>query len=162
MYINILLVVGAALLLIVGFIGTFVPILPGAPLAWLGLLTAYFSDYCKISITGLIITGVLAVVVSILDNIFPIAMTKKFGGSKAAVTGSTIGLILGLFGGPAGIIIGPFVGAMVGELIHNNGEFKGVFKAGLGAFVGFLTGTGLKMICVAGFIWYYFSSFFNK
>ncbi len=159
MNINLILAIVAGLLLVVGFLGTFVPVLPGAPLAWLGLLAAFFSEYCKISIAGLIITGIIAVAVSILDNVFPILMTKKFGGSKAAVTGSTIGLIIGFFIGPPGIILGPFAGALIGELIHRKGETEGVFKAGLGAFVGILTGTGLKMICVLGFIWYYIASF---
>ena len=156
---QLILAIIAGILLAVGFLGTFVPVLPGAPLAWAGLLLAFFSDYCEISIKGLVITGIFAVLVSVLDNILPISMTKKFGGSKAAVTGSTIGLIAGFFIGPAGIILGPFIGAMIGELIHNHGDFHGVFKAGCGAFAGFITGTGLKMICVISFIWYYIISF---
>ena len=150
----------AGVLLVAGFFGTFVPVLPGAPLAWVGLLLAFFSDYCAVSIPALVISGIFAILVSVLDNILPVAMTKKFGGSKAAVTGSTIGLILGFFIGPVGIILGPFAGALVGELIHNQGKTQGIFKAGWGAFVGFLTGTGLKMICVLIFIWYYIASFF--
>ena len=156
---DIILVIVAGLLLAVGFIGTFVPVLPGAPLAWAGLLAAYFSDYCEISIMALIISGVCAILVSVLDNILPVAMTKKFGGSKAATVGASIGLIIGLFAGPAGIILGPFIGAIIGEMIHKEGQTKGVFSAGFGAFMGFLTGTGLKMICVAAFIWYFVISF---
>ena len=158
MNLSLLLVIVAGLLLVIGFIGTFVPVLPGAPLAWAGLLAAYFSDYCEISLQALIVAGVFAVLVSILDNILPIVMTKKFGGSKAATTGSTIGLIIGFFTGPLGIIIGPFLGALVGELIHNQGKSEGVLKAAFGAFAGFLTGTGIKMICVLCFIWYYIVS----
>lgn len=160
MALSIVLIVVASLLLLIGFIGTFVPVIPGAPLAWLGLLAAYFCQYSDVSILMLIITAVLAVVVSIMDNIFPIIMTKNFGGSKAATTGSTIGLIIGLFAGPAGIIIGPFAGAFFGELIHNRGNSDGVLKAAFGAFVGFLTGTGIKMVCVGFFIWYFIHSFF--
>ena len=158
MNLSLLLVIVAGLLLVIGFIGTFVPVLPGAPLAWAGLLAAYFSDYCEISLPALIVAGVFAVLVSILDNILPIVMTKKFGGSKTATTGSTIGLIIGFFTGPLGIIIGPFLGALVGELIHNQGKSEGVLKAAFGAFAGFLTGTGIKMICVLCFIWYYIVS----
>lgn len=160
MALSIVLIVVASLLLLIGFIGTFVPVIPGAPLAWLGLLVAYFCEYSDVSILMLIITAVLAVVVSIMDNIFPIIMTKNFGGSKAATTGSTIGLIIGFFAGPAGIIIGPFAGAFLGELIHNRGNSDGVLKAAFGAFVGFLTGTGIKMVCVGFFIWYFIHSFF--
>lgn len=150
----------AGILLAVGFIGTFVPVLPGAPLAWIGLLLAFFSSYCDISILGLVISGIFAVLVSVIDNFLPSLMTKKFGGSKAATTGSVIGLIIGFFVGPAGMILGPLIGAILGELIHKHGKFDGVFKAGLGAFAGFLAGTGLKMICVLCFIWYFAASFF--
>ena len=160
MAVNIVLVIVASLLLLIGFIGTFVPVIPGAPLAWFGLLAAFFCEFCEISVSMLIIAGVLAVIVSVLDNIFPVLMTKTFGGSKAAITGSTIGLVVGLFAGPAGIIIGPFAGALIGELIHNRGSSEGIFKAAFGAFVGFLTGTGIKMVCVAFFIWYFVQSFF--
>ena len=56
-------------------------------------------------------------------------------------------------------VTGPFLGALVGELINNNGNWDGVFKAAIGAFIGFLLGTGLKMICVISFIWIYITSF---
>ena len=161
MNISLLLVIAAGILLVVGFIGTFVPVLPGAPLAWCGLLAAYFSSYCKISLAGLIIAGIFAAIVSVLDNFMPIIMTKKFGGSKAATTGATVGLIAGFFIGPAGIILGPFCGALAGELIHTHGKTEGVFKAAFGAFAGFLTGTGIKMICVLCFIWYFIIQFFR-
>ncbi len=149
---DLILVILAGILLVVGFIGTFVPVLPGAPLAWVGLLLSFFSDYTEISILTLVITAIVAVLVSILDNIFPVLMTKKSGGSKAATTGSTIGLIFGLFAGPVGIIIGPFIGALIGELIHSSGDFKTSLKSAWGAFLGFLLGTGIKMASVAAFI----------
>ena len=159
--ISLILCLVAGVLLFVGFLGTFVPVLPGAPLAWAGLLAAYFSDYTDISILCLIITAVIAVVVSITDNIFPVAMTKKFGGSKYATRGATIGLIVGFFTGPWGIILGPFFGALIGEFINKEGKNDGVFKAAFGAFMGFLLGTGLKMIAVLGFIWVFVISFFK-
>ncbi|MBQ1197278.1 MAG: DUF456 family protein [Spirochaetaceae bacterium] len=58
------------ILLVIGFAGTIVPVLPGAPLAWIGLLLAYFSSYTDISVTALIITAIIAILVSVLDNIF--------------------------------------------------------------------------------------------
>lgn len=159
--ISVILCIAAGVLLLVGFLGTFVPVLPGAPLAWVGLLAAHFSEYNYITVTCLIITAVVAVFVSIADNIFPVAMTKKFGGSKAATTGATIGLIAGFFIGPWGIILGPFFGALIGEWINKKGHNEGVFKAASGAFMGFLLGTGLKMITVLAFIWIFIISFFK-
>lgn len=159
--ISLILCLVAGVLLFVGFLGTFVPVLPGAPLAWAGLLVAYFSEYTDISLLCLIITAVIAVVVSIVDNIFPVTMTKKFGGSKYATTGATIGLVVGFFTGPWGIILGPFLGALIGEFINKEGRNGGVFKAAFGAFMGFLLGTGLKMITVLAFIWIFVISFFK-
>ncbi len=159
--ISIILCIAAGVLLLAGFLGTFVPVLPGAPLAWAGLLAAHFSQYNDIPVLWLIITAVIAVVVSIADNFFPVTMTKKFGGSKYATTGATIGLIIGFFTGPWGIILGPFLGALVGEFINKEGKNDGVLKAAFGAFMGFLLGTGLKMITVLGFIWIFVISFFR-
>ncbi len=159
MTLSIILCVVAGILLLLGFLGTFVPILPGAPLAWAGLLAAHFSIYNEISITCLIITGAAAVLVSVLDNFMPVLMTGKTGGSKAATIGSTIGLIAGFFMGPAGIIAGPFLGALIGELIHSKGDFSVSIKSAWGAFLGFLLGTGIKMICVGFFIWIFVRSF---
>ena len=159
--ISVILCIVAGILLLVGFIGTFVPVLPGAPLAWAGLLVAFFSEYNDISIACLIVTAVIAVIVSVADNFLPATMTKKFGGSKYATTGATIGLIIGFFTGPWGIILGPFLGALLGEFINKGGKSEGVFKAAFGAFMGFLLGTGLKMITVLGFIWVYVISFMH-
>lgn len=152
---NIFLVIVGAVLLFLGFLGTFLPVLPGAPLAWFGLLAAYFSDYVIIKPVILIICAVAAIFVSVADNIFPVAMTKKSGGSKAGTWGSTIGLVVGIFIGPWGIILGPFCGALVGELINDSSDFNKCLKAAFGAFKGFLLGTGLKMVAVAVFIWFF-------
>ena len=159
MNIDLLFTILAGILLAIGFLGTFIPVLPGAPLAWCGLLLCYFSLYNEISVFCLIISAIFAILVSILDNFAPVLMTKNFGGSKKAITGSTIGLIVGFFVGPIGIIAGPFLGALIGELINNQGNWDGVFKAALGAFIGFLIGTGIKMICVVAFIFIYITSF---
>lgn len=153
MSLSIFLAVLAGILLLAGFIGTFLPVLPGPPLAWAGLLAAHFSQYSQIKIWILVVTGILALVVTILDNVFPSALTKQAGGSKAGTWGSTIGLIAGFFLGPIFVILGPFLGAFIGEMIHDSSDAKKAFKAALGAFKGFLLGTGIKMICVLIFIW---------
>ena len=149
------------ILLVIGFAGTIVPVLPGAPLAWIGLLLAYFSSYTDISVTALIITAVIAILVSVLDNIFPIIFTKQSGGSKAGTWGSTIGLIIGFFIGPIGIIAGPFIGAWVGEMIHDNSDSKRALSAAFGSLKGFLLGTGMKMIACGIFIWIFVTSLVN-
>ena len=158
---NILITIAAGIILVVGLIGTVVPVLPGVPLAWFGLLVAFFSSYNSVSIPTLVITGIIAAAVSIADNFIPAAMTKKFGGSKYAVRGSVLGMIIGFFIGPVGLVIGPFVGALIGELIHSNGNFNASLKTAVGSFAGFLFGTGLKLITTLCFIWIYIVSFFH-
>ena len=160
MNVSLLLSILAGLILAVGFLGTFIPVLPGAPLAWVGLLLCYFSSYNELSIVWLIITAVIAVIVSVLDNIMPVYMTNKTVGSKAATRGATIGLIIGFFVGPVGIILGPFLGALTFELIKTKGDFGPSLKSAWGAFLGFLLGVGMKMIAVAFFIWLYIKSFY--
>lgn len=149
----------AGLLLASGFIGCIVPVIPGAPLAWAGLLLAYFSEYNDISVFCLVITAIAAVAISILDNFFPAMMTKKTGGSKYATIGSTIGLFAGFFIAPISLTVGAFLGALIGELIHSNGDISKSLKAALGAFLGFIVSTGLKMIVVSIFAMIFAFSF---
>lgn len=143
------------ILIVAGFIGTFVPVIPGAPLAWVGLLLGKFSSYINFPVWLLVVTGIIAAAVSVVDNFFPVWMTKQSGGSKAGTTGSTVGLVAGLFTGPWGIILGPFCGALIGELIHDSSDFGRCLKAAFGAFKGFLFGTGMKMVVVAVYAWIY-------
>ncbi len=157
---DIFLAILAGVLLLLGFIGTFLPVLPGPILAWAGLLAAHFSSYSEIKIWILVAAGILTAFVSIMDNIFPSMLTKKSGGSKAGVLGSTIGLFAGFFLGPVFVILGPFLGAFIGEMIHDSSDAKKAFKAAWGAFKGFLLGTGVKMISVLIFIWIFAWSVF--
>ncbi len=152
----------AGILLLVGLVGTVLPVLPGPPIAWAGLLAAHFSNYSQIEIWILIATGIAAALVTVMDNIFPSIMTRKAGGSKAATLGCTIGLVAAFFLGPLFILIAPFVGAFIGEMIHDSSDSKRALKAALGAFKGFLLGTGLKAICVMCFIWIFLWSVFWK
>ena len=95
----------------------------------------------------MIITFSIALFIWLLDYFIPALGTKKFGGSRKGIIGSSIGLILGLlFFPPLGIIVGPFVGAFIGELIHDSSNNKRALKAALGSFIGFLFSTGLKFL----------------
>jgi uncharacterized protein YqgC (DUF456 family) len=139
----ILLILGI-LLMILGIIGCLVPVLPGPPFSFVGLILLHFSRFGHFTNTTLIILGIIAVVVTILDYIVPVWGTKKFGGSKYGTRGATIGLIIGIFLGPMGIVLGPFIGAFVGEMIFKD-DMAYAFKAGFGSLLGFLTGIGLKL-----------------
>lgn len=156
---DIALLIFGFLLTLVGILGSFLPVLPGPPVSWAGLLLLHLTKAVPDNWWFLGITLAIALVVTIMDYIIPAAGTKKFGGSKAGMWGSIIGLLVAIFFpvlGPLGIIVWPFVGALVGELANNADKDK-AFKAAFGSFIGFLTGTFLKFLIAvvyAGlFIW---------
>lgn len=143
---DIILLSIASLFIILGIIGSFLPVLPGPITSWLGLLTLHFIDAIPINKSFLIITFAVALLVWVLDYIIPAIGTKRFGGTKAGMIGTSLGLIIGLIAPiPGGIIIGPFVGAFIGELI-NKADSQTALKAAFGSFMGFLTSTFIKFV----------------
>lgn len=134
----------AIALMIIGIAGCLLPVLPGPPLSFLGIVLLHLTRFADISKNLFIILGAVAIIVTIIDYVVPIWGTRHFGGSKYGMRGATVGLIIGLFLGPPGIIIGPFLGAVVGELIFKD-DLKYAVKAGFGSLLGFLTGVGLKL-----------------
>lgn len=127
----------SAVLLVAGLIGCFLPIIPGPPLSWLGLLIMQLKNDPPFSTQFLVIWAVITVAVTILDYVIPPYGTKKFGGTKWGVWGSTIGLIVGLFFAPFGIILGPLIGAYVGEIMGGRSA-KDSIRPAIGSFIGFL------------------------
>ena len=153
---DIVLIVLGILFLLVGLAGCILPVLPGPPLTYIALLLLHFTTKYQFSTKFLVIWALVAIVVTVLDNVIPVWGTKKYGGSKKAVWGSIIGLLAGLFlFPPFGIIIGPFVGAVLGELIDGK-ETTAALRSGFGAFMGFLGGTLLKLISSGMMIFYFF------
>ena len=143
---DIILIIIAALFMILGIIGSFLPVLPGPLTSWIGLLILYFTDSISISKSFIIITLLIAILIWILDYIIPAIGTKRFGGTKYGMIGTTIGLIVGLLSPiPGGIIIGPFVGALLGELL-NKSDSKTATKAAFGSFIGFIASSFIKFI----------------
>ncbi|MCL5126845.1 DUF456 domain-containing protein [Algibacter sp. L4_22] len=143
---DIILIIIASLFIILGIIGSFLPVLPGPVTSWFGLLIAHFTDAVPMNKSFLIITLLIAIAIWVLDYIIPVIGTKRFGGTKYGVIGTTVGLIVGLITPiPGGIIIGPFFGALIGELINKN-DAKTATKAAFGSFIGFLTSTFIKFV----------------
>ena len=164
---DVILIILGAICLLLGLIGCVAPVLPGVPLSYLGLLLLHWTDRAQLSWQFLTIWAVVVIVIQVLDYFIPAWGTKKFGGSKYGVWGSTIGLFVGLFMGPWGIIVGPFVGAVLGELLYfdrhpqdrieqsENTNFNRALRAGFGSFIGLLTGTILKLICCGMMVFYF-------
>lgn len=141
-----LLIVGFIFTL-AGIIGSFIPVLPGPFMGWIGLLLLHLTNFVPMSYPFLIITLLISAVIWMLDYIIPSMGTKRFGGSKWGAIGTTIGLIVGLITPiPLGFIIGAFLGALIGELLHDSKDIQRAFKAAFGSFLGFLASTTLKFI----------------
>ena len=152
---DIVLIILAAIFIIIGLAGCIVPIIPGPPLSYLGILLLHWTERIQFEQRFLIIWALIVAGVTIIDYFTPIWGTKKFGGTKRGTWGATLGLLLGLFFfPPLGIILGPFVGAVVGEMTHSE-DFNKALKSGLGSLLGFLIGTGLKFV-VSGFLVFHF------
>ncbi|MHB9055640.1 MAG: DUF456 domain-containing protein [Paludibacteraceae bacterium] len=149
---TLLIVLGIACI-IAGIIGSVLPVLPGIPLSYIGILLLQVTRKVQFSIGFLIFWAVIVIIVQLFDYYIPIWGTKKFGGSKRGVWGCAIGMVVGLFFGPWGIVLGPFIGAVAGEMTGGR-QTQDAIKAGMGSFVGFLTGIITKLIA-GGFLLYY-------
>lgn len=142
---DILLIVIAILLLIAGIAGCILPILPGPPLSYAGLLLLHFTDRTDFSTVHLIGWLITVIVLQVLDYITPIIGSKYGGGSEFGNRGCIAGTLIGLFFMPWGIVMGPFLGAVAGELLGGS-DLPHAIRAGIGSLVGFLLGTLLKVI----------------
>ena len=135
----------AVLLLVAGLIGLFVPVLPGAPLIFAGLvIAAWAEDFHYAGLWTVVILASITLLTLAVDFWATIFGAKKFGASKRAVIGALIGLVIGLFLGFPGIIFGPFIGAVVGELSAQK-NLKQATRAGVGATIGLVLGAAIKL-----------------
>lgn len=144
---DIFLAIMAFLLAIVGLIGCVVPIIPGIVLNFLALVLLSLTDYADIGLSALAVWLVVTILVTVADFYLPAWMTRRFGGSRAGEVGAIVGVLVGMFlFPPFGVILGPFFGAVLGELSRDKKDVDRALKSGLGSFLAFIVGTGLKLI----------------
>ena len=135
----------AVLLLVAGLIGLFLPVLPGAPLIFAGLvIAAWAEDFHYAGLWTVVLLAIITLLTLGVDFWATIFGAKKFGASKRAVIGALIGLVIGIFLGFPGIIFGPFIGAVVGELSAQK-DLKQATRAGIGATIGLVLGAAIKL-----------------
>ncbi len=156
------IIIAAILLGLLGIIGSFVPVLPGPPLSWIALLLLYIfgggadSSGEPMSLTFLIVWLIITAAVTVADYLFPAWITKKTGGSRYASGGALGGMIVGLFFPPAGIIFGTVLGEFLAELVFEKKNFGASLKSAMGAFLGFILGTGIKLASSGIMLYYIF------
>lgn len=143
--ITIVLWIAAGVLIVIGAVGLVLPVLPGAPLIFIGaLLAAWAEDFQYLGTWSLVLLGGLAALAVAVDFIASAFGAKRFGASGRAVAGATIGALVGIFFGPVGVLIGPFVGAVAGELTVRR-SLAAAGRAGIGAALGLALGTAAKL-----------------
>lgn len=146
------------ILLIIGFAGLVYPIIPSV-LFVMGafILYGFLFTFEPFNWLFWLIQSLFVILLFFADHLANVFGIKKFGGSKAGIWGSTIGILVGPFVIPVfGILIGPFLGAIIGELIVNRTNVKLAFKIGLGSVVGFISSIIVKAIILIIMAAYFF------
>ncbi|MCG8603196.1 MAG: DUF456 domain-containing protein [Verrucomicrobiales bacterium] len=142
-------------LIVVGFIGTFLPIIPGTTLIFVGALVYYFTmgmESSGLAWQGLVFIGVLFVISLVLDGLSGAIGAKWFGSSKWGVIGALLGGIIGLFFGLPGLIIGPILGVFLFEMLIAKKEAKEASNSTIGTVVGGLAGIAARVILALGMV----------
>jgi hypothetical protein len=143
--VTVVLWIAAGVLIVIGAVGLVLPVLPGAPLIFIGaLLAAWAEDFQYLGPWSLVLLGALAALAVAVDFIASAFGAKRFGASGRAVAGATLGALVGIFFGPVGVLVGPFVGAVLGELTVRR-SLAAAGRAGVGAALGLALGTAAKL-----------------
>ncbi len=141
---------------IAGILGSFLPVLPGPSISWLGIALLYLTHAVAMNHWILWSSFIVTIIISILDYVVPAKGTKKFGGSSYGIWGTNIGLVIGIFAPiPLGFLIGPFLGALIGELIYDFRDHNRALKAATGSFIGFLASSFMKFVLCMVFLGLY-------
>jgi uncharacterized protein len=144
--IDTLLIILGSLCILTGLVGSIVPLLPGPPISYLGLIFLHLTSGHSFSLRFLVIYAILTVIIVIMDALIPVYGTKWLKGSKYGLRGSALGMLMGIFFfPPVGIIIGPLAGAFLGEFFSGKKAMR-AFRSAAGSFLGFLAGTIAKVI----------------
>jgi len=158
---DILFIIIASILMLVGLAGIILPVLPGLPVVWLGFfIYAIGTGFDNISLTAVIVFGIIVLLTLLIDFLGPFLGLNKYQASKFSYLGAFSGLVIGLiFFGFWGIILGPLLGAFMGELAVKR-NFKSGLLAALSAFLGTFLGGILKIAIALMMIGYFIASFF--
>lgn len=151
------------ILLIIGILGTFLPVLPGLLLSLAGVLIFKFGTDSEMPMLYVWIFGILTAISAVLNYVIPARTNKKYGGTRWGSIGSFVGTIAGMFliPVPFGFLIGMLLGVLIGELLHDINDKKKAFNSMKGALIGFLYGTGFNfMVGMAMFLVVIYYAFF--
>jgi len=138
----------AGVLVLAGLAGAMLPVLPGVPLVFGGLLVAAWADdFERVTWLTLVILGLLMVVSFVIDFAATALGARRVGATRLAIIGAVIGTLGGAFLGIPGLILGPFIGAVAGELL-SHGQVEQAARAGVATWMGLIFGTLAKLALV--------------
>lgn len=150
----------AVLLVLAGIAGTVLPILPGVPLVFFGLVTAaWIDDFQRVGWEVLAFLAVVTVLSQLIDLLATARGAQKMGAGRTALLGGTVGLVVGLFFGLPGLIVGPFLGAFLGEYLVK-GDLRQSSKSGFGTWLGLLCGMALKVVVIVAMLGIFIIAYF--
>lgn len=145
----------AATLVLIGLAGLVLPVLPGAPVIFLGLLLdAWADDFQHVGFGTLSLLGLIALLTYVVDFAASALGARHFGASPRAAIGAGVGALVGIFFGLPGILLGPFVGAVVGELSARR-SLDAASRAGFGATLGLIVGAALQLALGVSMLGFY-------
>lgn len=142
-----------AFLFFIGFLGTFLPVIPGIVIVWFAILIdKLWTGDNSVTWNFFWIATALTIFAQVIDWVCTYWGVKRFGGTWRGGLGAIIGLIAGPFVfAPMpllGLIIGPVIGAIVGELIGGQ-RLRHAGKAGFGTIIGGLIAFMIKLAIVS-------------
>ena len=153
-----LLIVMGALCLLAGLAGCLLPVLPGPPLAYLGLLLLHLTERVAFSRSRLLAGLALVALAWALDAVIPALGAKRWGGTRWGIWGCFAGAFAGLFiVPPVGFVLGSFIVAITGELLGGK-QGADAFLAGIGTLMGFLLGTVIKIALCGVFVYWFIAA----
>ena len=142
----------AGVLIVIGLLGTILPVLPGLPLMFAGmLLAAWAGDFAHIGAGTLTALGLLVLLSIAVVLAASVLGAKRSGASNKGLWGAGIGGFAGIFFGIPGLVAGPFLGASLGEMAHGR-PWRDASKIGLGTWLGILLGALLKLMLAFGML----------
>jgi uncharacterized protein YqgC (DUF456 family) len=148
-------------LIAVGVAGTILPVLPGLPVVFAGMvLAAWIDDFERVGYVSLAILGAITLLSIVVDLLSGVLGARRFGASRAAVYGAAIGTVVGLVLGLPGLILGPFIGALVGELSARRDMMR-AGKVAFGTWLGLIVAAVVKlslvfaMLSIFGFAYFF-------
>ena len=136
----------ACTLILLGLVGVVVPVLPGGPLMFAGIVALAWADgFARIGWPTLVVAGLLMLAMWGIDIAAGLLGARKYGASWWGTGGALVGLLAGIPFGIVGIIVGPIVGAVALEWVKHR-DIKRATQAGKGTLIGFVFGAFLKLL----------------